>query len=59
MANEVLVIPEHCLAEVIAVIRKGLNASTPAELRPETWERLSEWCDEEEAYLARMEGSGV
>lgn len=51
MASETLNVPEEYLLEVIAVIREGLSAIVVSEV---THERLTEWCDEEEAYARGM-----
>lgn len=48
MATEILSIPEEHLLEVITIIRAGLaNKARSAEV----YERLTEWCDDKEAYL--------
>lgn len=52
MANEILAVPEDSLAEVIRIIRAGLKAAK--KVSRNTLERLTEWCDEEEAYLKRL-----
>lgn len=51
MASEILAVPEERLAEVVAVIRAGLKAAT---VSPETDRNLTKWCNEEEAYLKRL-----
>jgi hypothetical protein len=43
MASEILAVPESSLAEVVAVIRAGLQA---VEVSVETREALSNWCNE-------------
>ncbi len=50
MGIEVLSVPEEHLAEVIGVIRAGLES---VEVSAEVLERLTEWCSEEEAYITR------
>lgn len=48
MASEILAVPEENLAEVVIIIRAGLNAE---EVSPEVSERLGAWCDDIEEYL--------
>jgi hypothetical protein len=52
MASEVMYIPEERLAEVIGVIRAGLRTSK--KVSGETRRQLTQWCDEEAAYLKRL-----
>jgi hypothetical protein len=52
MASEILAIPEENLADVIAVIRIGLN--NVRNLHADVREHLTKWCDDEEAYLERL-----
>lgn len=59
MASEILSVPEEHLAEVIAIIRKGIEESP--EVSDDVKERLTEWCDDEEEYLegqSDLEGEG-
>lgn len=60
MAKEILAIPEERLAEVIKVIRAGLEFVDSGEYLPqisdETREQLEKWCDSEEEYLKRRGG---
>lgn len=51
MAREVLIIPEASLNDVIIIIRNGLNWTSTSDVSPIVAERLSKWCDEQEAYL--------
>lgn len=53
MASEILAVPEEDLLSVIAVIREGLNG---ADVPEHVAERLTEWCDSEEAYITDTEG---
>lgn len=53
MASEVLAVPEEHLADVIKVIRRGLEASP--EVDPEVRERLTQWADDEAEYIGREE----
>lgn len=53
MASERLVIPEEHLADVIKVIRRGLEVTV---VHTEVQKQLEAWCDDEEAYLKRMAG---
>jgi hypothetical protein len=52
MTSETLAIPEECLADVIKVIRAGLNR-VDVDMGVEI--SLTTWCDEEEAYLREGE----
>lgn len=52
MAREILSVPEEHLADVIYVIRRGLQ-STKKGIDKEVFEMLTKWCDEEEEYLKR------
>jgi hypothetical protein len=74
MAKETLYVPESHLADVIKVIRLGLEAAvviSKAEtklvdkrmkeqfvIHPEVDKKLRKWCNDEEDYLKRMEGDG-
>jgi len=49
LATEILSVPEEHLQEVIDIIRAGLHKKK--DVTPEVFERLIEWCDEEEQYL--------
>lgn len=52
MAKEILAVPEDDLKFVCEVIRAGLKAvNVPLSTRA----GLEQWCDEEEAYIVRME----
>lgn len=53
MAKEVLAVPEEHLADVIRIIRAGL--AVVGKVRPEVGKQLRKWCDEEAAYLKRLE----
>lgn len=53
MASEVLAVPERHLAEVISIIRTGLDVKK--KVTPEVKEQLSKWCNDEEEYLKRLE----
>ena len=56
MSKEVLCIPESKLAEVITVIREGLiKVPYMPNVSDETNEMLTKWCDDEEAYLKRLQ----
>ena len=50
MAKEILSVPEEHLEDVIYVIRRGLR-STQRSVHEDVVKSLTEWCDEEEAYL--------
>jgi len=50
MAKEILAIPEEFLADVIRVIRAGLEHVDYCY--SETREQLNKWCDEETQYLS-------
>jgi len=56
VAKEVLAVPEEHLADVIKVIRSGLDVVgfDKGEVHPEVVEQLTKWCDEEEAYLKQL-----
>lgn len=49
MASESLSVPEDDLREVIAIIRTGMHTYPGTSDR--VFDALSQWCDEEEAYL--------
>lgn len=51
MARENLSVPEESLAEVIEVIRAGLEVAV--EVSEDTRRNLLRWCDEEQEYLVR------
>lgn len=53
MAKEALYVPEERLAEVISVIRAGLEVSP--DISEETAHNLSAWCEEEDEYLQRLQ----
>ncbi len=55
MASEILRVPEENLAEVIKILRAGM-VKLGKKVTEETREALTEWCDSEERYLARMAG---
>jgi hypothetical protein len=50
MAREILSIPEENLADVVLVIRRGLNRIYGL-ISNETLEQLTKWCEETEEYL--------
>jgi len=54
MAKETLSIPEEKLAEVIKVIKIGLEYVDGNFISEETRENLIQWCDDEEEYLKRI-----
>lgn len=56
MASEILAVPEEHLADVIRVIRAGLDVYgfEPEYLHPDVVEQLKKWCDEEEEYLKEL-----
>lgn len=49
MATEVLAVPEEHLADVIKVIRRGLEASP--DVAPDVREQLTKWANEEADYI--------
>lgn len=53
MAKEALYVSEERLAEVISVIRAGLEVSP--DISEETAHNLSAWCEEEDEYLQRLQ----
>ncbi len=62
MAKEILAIPEERLAEVIKIIRTGLEfvdilrCLDEPQTADETREQLEKWCDVEEEYLKLIGG---
>ena len=52
MAKEILAIPEQHLADVVLIIRRGLEIER--SIHPDCREALEEWCEGEEAYLRRI-----
>jgi hypothetical protein len=57
MADEILAIPEEYLQEVIAIIRVGIHHAKddlPKKPSKNVINQLRKWCDEEEAYLKRL-----
>jgi hypothetical protein len=52
MASEILTVPEENLAEVITVLRTGLQF---AKVSTAVREQLTRWCDDEADYLVRDE----
>ncbi len=60
MASEILAVPEQYLEATIWIIRAGIeqakfNFNATRHFAPEAIERLTKWCDDEEAYLHRLE----
>lgn len=53
MAKEILAVPEEHLADVIKVIRAGIEVISfdQDSVDSEVIEQLTKWCDSEEAYL--------
>jgi hypothetical protein len=56
MAKEILAVPEEHLADVIKIIRAGLEvvAFDRNSVDPEVIEQLTEWCNDEEEYLKNL-----
>jgi len=54
MATEILVVPEEHLADVIWVIRAGLEEAqykrADRGITPGVIEQLTKWCDDQEEY---------
>lgn len=53
MAIETLHVPEEHLEDVVYVIRRGLQF-TKKGIDKEVFEALTQWCDDEEKYLASL-----
>lgn len=56
MATELLAVPEEHLEEVIKIIRAGMENVTSISFAVKG--ALTEWCDDEEHYLKRLQEEG-
>ena len=54
MASEILAVPEENLLEFIKIVRTGLKHTK--KVTPEVRIALTEWCNEEEAYMKGEDG---